>query len=282
MPHPRVPRAAARARDVPRLRDYRGLTERRRQRRLTAPSQVAHAVEILRRAALVLPRLGDCGQSAEGGVAEERREAVADEPLADELVPVAVGAERRLRVVHVKDAQAVEPDRHRRVRRGPRRAPSGRTRRPPTPTSGRSRGRPRAGVAIDRVRERRELGDRAADRPTSTCSVLHAEPEVVGRELEELAQRGLDERDGFVEPEAEVRADVEDNGLGADRVRGLHRCAERGERVLAHRRVAAREVDEVEGVARDGLHARLPAACAEARDLLRRSARSAATSVGSA
>ena len=33
VPYSRVPRAAARARDVPRVRDYRGLTERRRAQR---------------------------------------------------------------------------------------------------------------------------------------------------------------------------------------------------------------------------------------------------------
>ena len=88
-------------------------------------------------------------------------------------------------------------------------------------------------MAIDRIRERRELGDRAADRPACTGGVLHAEPEVVGRQLEEPEAR-LDERNGFVEPEAEVRAHVEDDGLGADRLRRLHRRAERRERVLAH------------------------------------------------
>ena len=125
-------------------------------------------------------------------------------------------------------------------------------------------------MAVDRIRERRELGDRAADRPACTGGVLHAEPKVVGRQLEELPKRGLDERNGFVEPEAEVRAHVEDDGLGADCLRRLHRGAERRERVLAHRGVAAREVDEIEGVARDGLHAGLPAPRAEARNLVGR------------
>ena len=43
-------------------------------------------------------------------MAEEGREPVADEAVGHELVPVAVRAERRLRVVHVQDAEPVEPD----------------------------------------------------------------------------------------------------------------------------------------------------------------------------
>ena len=129
---------------------------------------------------------------------------------------------------------------------------------------------PSRGWRSDGVGERGELGDRPADRPACAGGVLHAEPEVVGRQLEELAQRGLDERDRFVEPEAEVRADVEDDRLGADRVRGLHRRAERRERVLAYRGIATREVDEVERVAGDGLHAGLTAPRAEPCDLLGR------------
>ncbi len=39
---------------------------------------------------------------------EKRRQAVADEALAHELVPVAVGAERRLRVVDVEHPDAIE------------------------------------------------------------------------------------------------------------------------------------------------------------------------------
>jgi hypothetical protein len=63
-------------------------------------------------------------------------------------------------------------------------------------------------VATGCVRERGKLGDRSADRPACTSGVLHAEPEVVGRQLEELPKCGLHERDGFVESEAEVRAET--------------------------------------------------------------------------
>ena len=43
-------------------------------------------------------------------ISEEDRELVPDQSLADVRVPVAVRAERRLRVVHVEGAQPVEPD----------------------------------------------------------------------------------------------------------------------------------------------------------------------------
>ena len=56
------------------------------------------------------PRLEHGGELAEGRVSEEGREAVAEEPSCDDVVAVAVRAERGLRVVDVEDAQALEPD----------------------------------------------------------------------------------------------------------------------------------------------------------------------------
>ena len=50
------------------------------------------------------------GQALQLRVAEEDAELLADQAVADVLVPVAVRAERRLRVVHVQAAQAVEAD----------------------------------------------------------------------------------------------------------------------------------------------------------------------------
>ena len=101
-------------------------------------------------------------------------------------------------------------------------------------------------------------------RPRSPCRARGRRSSARG-----APKRGLDELNGFVESEAEVRANVEDDGLGADCLCRLHRGAERHERVLAHRRVAAREVDEIESVARDGF----TRAC-------RRRARKRATSSG--
>jgi len=123
-------------------------------------------------------------------------------------------------------------------------------------------------VPVQRIREDGKLGDRTADRATGSGRVLHAEPERVRRQLEELAQSRLDELHGVVEPYSEVRADVEDDGLGADRVSGLHRRAQRRQRVLADSQVAAREVHEVQRVARDRLDASLATTLPEALDLV--------------
>ena len=143
-------------------------------------------------------------------------------PSADELVPVAIRAERRLRVVHVQDTDAVEADAgveilERRVERGGIRHVD--TGSPPV-TGVEAEAEPR--VVIDCVRQGRELRDRAADRAAGARSVLHAEPEIVCRQLEELAERRLDERDCIVEADTEVRAHMEDHRLRADRVGRLH------------------------------------------------------------
>ena len=93
---------------------------------------------------------------------------------------------------------------------------------------------PEARMPVDRVGEHLELGDRAADRSAGARGVLQAQPEVVGRQLEQLAKRGHDELHRVVEAEAEVRADVEDDRLGADRVapspwsRAAQRASSRG------------------------------------------------------
>ena len=109
-------------------------------------TEISHRVEVPSLAALVHPGLHDRGKGLERRMTEECREPVADEPLADELVAIAVRAERRLRVVHVEDSQPLEPHPSIEVvdcrfeRFGPRR-------RHPTPTSGTNRGRGRdAGV----------------------------------------------------------------------------------------------------------------------------------------
>jgi len=54
--------------------------------------------------------LEQCGQALQLRVPEEDRQLVADQAVADVVVPVAVRAERRLRVVHVQATQTVEPD----------------------------------------------------------------------------------------------------------------------------------------------------------------------------
>ena len=82
-------------------------------------------------------------------------------------------------------------------------------------------------MAVERIAENRELGHRAADRAACAGGVLHTEPEVVGGQLEELAERRRDNFDRLVEAVPEVGADVEDDGVRADSLRRLHSRAER-------------------------------------------------------
>ncbi len=58
-----------------------------------------------------------------------------------------------------------------------------------------------AGMVVERVVDRGELVRRAADRAAGAGRVLHQQPEVVRRQLEELAQRGYD----VLEPGLEAR-----------------------------------------------------------------------------
>ena len=78
---------------------------------------------------------------------------------------------------------------------------------------------PEPGVVVERVVDRGELVGRAPDRAAGAGRVLHQQPEVVGRQLEELPQSGHDVLEPRLEPGPEVRADVEDDALGADRRR---------------------------------------------------------------
>ena len=118
---------------------------------------------------------------------EEGREPVADEPVADELMSVAVRPERGLRVVRVEYANPLDPDARVEIRESlveARRVRDVDTRRPPVARV-ETEAEPR--VPVDGVGESGELGDRAADGAAGASCVLHAQPEVVGRELEELA-----------------------------------------------------------------------------------------------
>ena len=60
---------------------------------------------------------------------------------------------------------------------------------------------------------------------------------------------------------------MEDNGVGLDRTRRLHRRAQGDEGLLPYLDVAAREIDEVEGMARHRFHLRLAAPRAKALEL---------------
>src|SRR5262249_38096992 len=82
--------------------------------------------------------------------------------------------------------------------------------------------------------------------------VLHAKPGRLVAVLERLIQRGHDSLDGGLEAGAEVRADVEDDRLGADRAGGVDGRAQRRDALLVEVVLRAREVDQVERGDRDG------------------------------
>ena len=106
-------------------------------------------------------------------------------------------------------------------------------------------------VGVESVVERGQLLERAADRAARACGVLHAEPGRVVAVLERLGQRRRDPLDRGLEPRAQVRADVEDDGLGLDRAGGVDGRAQRGDALLVEVVLRAREVDEVERVDED-------------------------------
>ncbi len=153
---------------------------------------------------------------------------------------VAVRAEPGLGVVDVQAAQPVEPDPvvelgDRRVERrrvgdvDPDDVPVARVEADPEPR-----------VVVEAVVDRGELVGRAADRAAGAGRVLHQEPEVVVRQLEQLPQRGNDPLEPGLESGAEMRADVEDDALGPDRVGRLERRAHRRDRLVVDLGVGAR------------------------------------------
>jgi len=145
---------------------------------------------------------------------EEGVEPLAHQPGTDRLVAVAVGAELGLRVVDVEAAEPVEPDlavevgdggvEHRVVGDVDARH---------VPVAG-VEADPEAWVVVERGVNGAELVGRAPDRAARPGRVLHQQPEVVCRQLEQLAQGGDDLLEADLETGAEVRADVEDGTLG--------------------------------------------------------------------
>ena len=118
-------------------------------------------------------------------------------------------------------------------------------------------------VAAGRVVDRGQLFQRAPDRVPGSRRVLHAEPRRLVGALERLGQRGHDALEAGLEAGAEVRADVEDDRLGADRGGGVDGRAQRGDALLVEVVLRAGEVQQVERVDRDGADPELLAPGAE-------------------
>jgi glutamyl/glutaminyl-tRNA synthetase len=201
-------------------------------------------------------------------VREERAQAFSHEPFADVRVAVAVRPERRLRIVDMDSAQAVQADAVVDLRQ--RLVDSGRvghvdTRDPEV-----------AGIETDAevrvpsepIDEDGQLVDRPADRAAGAGRVLEQEP---GR-VRAPAERPLEGRkhafESDLEAGAEMRADMEDDSVGLDRAGDVDRVLEGRDRLLVDRLVRSRQVDEVERVADDGTDAGLGAARFEALEVV--------------
>ena len=116
-------------------------------------------------------------------------------------------------------------------------------------------------VPVEPLVERRELLDRAADRAAGAGRVLHQEPRRRrSRARAPAPSRAATRSSPRSKPGAEMRADVEDDAVGADRARDLHRVAQRRDRLLVDVVVRRREVAEVERVAEHAVRARPPRA----------------------
>ena len=196
LPHPGVPRASARARDLPRLRDRRRLGARR-SRRSVASSGLARGDE--RRAARSMsavlrppsghvsstagrPRKAGCPRNVGEPVADRRRRRRTS--CRSRFEPSGVFAS-----FTCSSAQPVEPEAHveiveRLVER--RRARDVDTGCPPV-TRVEADAEPL--VPVERVAMSGELVDRAADRAAGPRRVLQTEPEIVRRQRREARAR---------------------------------------------------------------------------------------------
>ena len=256
----------------------------------TWPRVSASAPQLLRLADLVRVRaavLGPGGlehrrQPLQPRVGEEHAELLAELALEDVRVPVAVRAERGGGVVDVQRAQPVEADRGvDLVEAGVERGRVGHVdARHPEVARVEADAEPR--MPVEPLPERRELVDRASDRAAGAGRVLHQQPRLVGAELEHLLHRRHDALEARLEAAAEVRADVEDDAVGADPARDLHRVAHRRDGLLVDGVVGRGEVAEVERVAEDAADPGLRPLLAEALEARRDRGSSAATCAGSA
>ena len=215
-------------------------------------------------------RLEHAREPGEARLVDERARAVdAELALADVGVAVAVGAERRLRVVEVQRADAAGADRAPRSRRSPREGAAACGSRSPRRAGGRSRGRRRgaappppasssAASSVERAaracRRRRRCSRGAAGSartrraPAAKTSPARA---IAGADRARLR-----------------RARVDDDGVRADRVADAQRVGQRGERLGADLRVLRGAVEEVDGMDQDGADLARRHRLAEAREVL--------------
>src|SRR5205823_8462556 len=227
----------------------------------TSPERSAQPArpQLLRLADLVRVRAAVLGarglehgrQPFQARTGQEHAELLAELALEDVRVPVAVRAERGGGVVDVQRAKPVEADPG--VELVEARVELGRVGHVdaghPEVAGVEADAEPR--MPLEPLPDRRELRDRATDRPAGARRVLHQQPCLLGAELQHLLQRGNDALEPGLEAAAQVRAHVEDDAVRADGATDLHRVAHSGDGLLVDGVVGRGEVAEVERVAED-------------------------------
>ena len=154
---------------------------------------------------------------------EEDSEPFPDQPVADVVVPVAVRAQRRLGIVGMQRAQAVEADPV--VEVGEQCVKT-------TVVGDVDAGHEEVArveadaepfVAPERVEDERELVERAADRSAGAGRVLHRSHVRSLQRSSTCSIAGTARSRPVVQTGTEMRADVEDDAVRLDRTGGVHR-----------------------------------------------------------
>ena len=162
--------------------------------------QVSACRRVFDRASTFLPGLDDAQERLERRVTEEGREPSPIGPL-----PTARGDRGwASQVCESLTCSTRSRPRPSRVSTSSSAVASALRSRRPRHTGGTGRADAEAWVPRRRVAQDGQLGDRTADRATCARRVLHAQPQVVGRELEELLDRRRDDLDRLVEAVPEM------------------------------------------------------------------------------
>src|SRR6266404_403485 len=99
-------------------------------------------------------------------------------------------------------------------------------------------------MSVQPVEQRLQLLERTADRPAGAGRVLDQKPRVAVAALKDLRQCAARAVQPGSEAGSEMRADVEDDTVGADRAPSIDGCLERRDRLLVYDPVGRGQVGE--------------------------------------
>src|SRR5919204_4744380 len=255
---------------------WKSLCTPNRPRLTTAPTAHALAAQppterdlLLARAGALGPlRLDHAGQALEARLGEE--DAAAPPPelaLSDVGMPVAVGAQRRLRVVEMQRAQAPLADDLQAIVQHRGEPLFGADVEPRCEEVTRVQAHAQALGSARGVDDLGQLVERAAEGPAGPGGVLEVQRAAVAlaKRLRDDLARALD-RGGDL---AGLRAArVQHHGMGAERVAGLQRCDQRRARLVAELLLVAGRVEQVDRVDEQRVDPAALHSLAEGRHLL--------------